>query len=82
MLDKLSNKGVGIGCIHYAVEVPADEGGEYWLKWMGGYFETHWSVNPHWTAKFEKLPEHPVATAVKPFRSTTSGTTTCASART
>ena len=66
-LDKLSGKGVGIGCIHYAVEVPADEGGEWWLKWIGGYFETHWSVNPHWVANFEQLPKHPVAKAVKPF---------------
>ena len=66
-LDKLSGKGVGIGCIHYAVEVPAEEGGEYWLKWMGGHFETHYSVNPHWTAKFEKFPDHPVAGGVRPF---------------
>lgn len=66
-LDKLSSKGVGIGCIHYAVEVPEDEGGEWWLKWMGGYFEINKSVNPHWTAKFEKLPGHPVARGVRPF---------------
>jgi hypothetical protein len=68
-LDALSNKGVGIGCIHYAVEVPAETGGPQWLKWMGGYFEMHWSVNPHWVARFEKLPDHAVATAVKPFSS-------------
>src|SRR5215207_4794281 len=66
-LDKLSGKGVGIGCIHYACEVPEDEGGEWWLKWMGGYFETHWSVNPHWTANFTKLPDHAVAKGVRPF---------------
>ena len=66
-LDKLSSKGVGIGCIHYAVEVPEDEGGEWWLKWMGGYFEAFKSVNPHWVAKFETFPKHPVASGVKPF---------------
>jgi hypothetical protein len=66
-LDQLSKKGVGIGCIHYAVEVTEDEGGEWWLKWMGGYFEINKSVNPHWTAKFEKLPDHPVTRGVKPF---------------
>jgi hypothetical protein len=66
-LDELSNKGVGIGCIHYAVEVPADKGGQWWLKWMGGYFETNWSINPHWTARFDALPAHPVASGVKPF---------------
>ena len=68
-LDKLSGKGVGIGCIHYAVEVPADKGGASWLKWMGGYFETHFSVNPHWEAHFDALPAHPVASSVKPFTS-------------
>ncbi|MEZ6068029.1 MAG: hypothetical protein R3B90_20475 [Planctomycetaceae bacterium] len=30
----------------------------------GGYFEPHWSVNPHWTAKFENLPEHPITQGV------------------
>ena len=66
-LDKLSTKGVGIGCIHYAVEVPADMGGEFWLKWMGGHFETHYSVNPHWRAHFKRFPKHPVARAIRPF---------------
>jgi hypothetical protein len=47
--------------------VPADIGGEHWLNWMGGYFETHYSINPHWDARFEKLPDHPVAKAVRPF---------------
>jgi hypothetical protein len=66
-LDKLSAKGTGIGCLHYAVEVESDTGGEYWLKWMGGYFEINWSVNPHWQASFNKLPDHPVTRGIKPF---------------
>ena len=66
-LDKLSGKGVGIGAIHYAVEVPADVGGEYWLKWMGGHFETHYSVNPHWVAHFKRYPKHAVSRAIKAF---------------
>src|SRR5881394_835212 len=49
-LDALMNKGVGLGCIHYAVELPKDKGGPEFLQWIGGYFETYWSVNPHWTA--------------------------------
>jgi hypothetical protein len=67
VLDKLSSRGTGIGCIHYAVEVPAETGGPSWLKWMGGYFETHFSVNPHWDARFDAIPSHAVATGVKPF---------------
>jgi hypothetical protein len=66
-LDKLSSKGVGIGCIHYAVEVPEDHGNEWWLKWMGGYFQTNYSVNPHWVAEFKEFPKHPVSRGVRPF---------------
>jgi type 1 glutamine amidotransferase len=67
-LNALHNKGVGIGCIHYAVEVPKGKAGENWIKWMGGYFETHWSVNPHWIGHFTSIPGHPVANGVKPFK--------------
>jgi type 1 glutamine amidotransferase len=38
------------------------------LDWIGGYFEAHWSVNPHWTAKFDKLPQHPITRGVEPFQ--------------
>jgi len=66
-IDKLAAKGVGIVCIHYGVEVPKGESGKMFLKWIGGYFETDWSVNPHWTAKFEKIPDHDITRGVKPF---------------
>ncbi|HEV2294940.1 MAG TPA: ThuA domain-containing protein [Tepidisphaeraceae bacterium] len=66
-LDALSDKGVGIGCIHYAVEVPSEKGGPLWLKWIGGYFQQHFSVNPHWVARFDRMPDHPVTRGVKPF---------------
>ena len=35
---------------------------------MGGFFEAHWSVNPHWTPEFKTFPDHPVANGVKPFK--------------
>ena len=65
--DPLMKKGVGLVCIHYGVETPKGETGDAFLDWMGGYFETHWSVNPHWDAKFESFPEHPVSNGVQPF---------------
>jgi hypothetical protein len=70
-LDDLAKKGVGIGMIHYAVE-PGDEknpnnGREYFLKWIGGYFETYRSINPHWKASFTDLPKHPVTHGVHPL---------------
>jgi putative membrane-bound dehydrogenase-like protein len=66
-VDALAKKGVGIVCIHYGVEVPAGKAGDKFLDWIGGYFEMNWSVNPHWTAKFAKLPDHPIARGVNPF---------------
>lgn len=68
LLRGLMRKGVGLGCAHYAVEVPKGDPGQAWLEWIGGYFEMFWSVNPHWTADFASLPVHPVTRGVKPFK--------------
>ena len=65
--DNLMKKGIGLACIHYGVEVPKGAPGDYFLKWIGGYFETNWSINPHWVANFAKLPNHPVASGVGTF---------------
>ncbi|WCJ61092.1 ThuA domain-containing protein [Fontisphaera persica] len=67
-LGELMKRGVGFGCCHYAVEVPKDNGGPEFLNWMGGYFETHWSVNPHWDADFKVIPKHPITDGVRPFK--------------
>ncbi|MDZ4710416.1 MAG: ThuA domain-containing protein [Saprospiraceae bacterium] len=66
-MDRLMKKGVGLVCLHYAVEVPKERGGPEFTSWLGGYFETYWSVNPHWEAQFQSLPNHPVTAGVKPF---------------
>ncbi len=65
--DKLAKKGVGLACIHYAVEIPKGTAGDLMKSWIGGYFETYWSVNPEWTAHYTKFPDHPVARGVRPF---------------
>lgn len=65
--DSLMDQGVGLVCIHYGVETPKGKTGDAFLKWIGGFFETHWSVNPHWDAKFEEFPEHPITRGVQPF---------------
>jgi type 1 glutamine amidotransferase len=66
-LQKLMDKGVGLVCLHYAVEVPKGKPGDKFLDWIGGYYETGFSTNPHWVARVEKLPEHPITRGVKPF---------------
>ncbi len=66
-VNAYAKQGVGIVCIHYGVEVPKGPSGEAFLDWIGGYFEANWSVNPHWTAHFNKFPKHAITTGVKPF---------------
>lgn len=60
-------KGAGFMAIHFGVEVSKGKQGDNYADWMGGYFETFWSVNPWWQPKFEKFPDHPIARGVKPF---------------
>lgn len=67
-IDRLMKKGVGLGCGHYAVEVPAGAPGDKFLDWLGGYFEMHWSVNPTWEANFKTLPQHEITHGVQPFK--------------
>ncbi len=63
---KLVSKGVGIGCLHYAVEIPEGETGALFLDSIGGYFEAGWSVNPHWDGTF-KMPTHPITRGITEF---------------
>lgn len=66
-LGELMKKGVGLGCVHYAVEVPAGKGGKEWQDWIGGYYETAFSCNPMWEPNYETFPKHAVTRGVKPF---------------
>ena len=68
VIGDLMKKGVGLVCVHYAVEVPANKGGPEFLDWIGGYYETGFSTNPHWEADFKSLPSHPITRGVKPFK--------------
>ena len=67
-LGALMKKGVGLGCIHYAVEIPAENGGPEFKQWMGGYYENLFSCNPFWEPNFDHFPDHPVSRGVKPFQ--------------
>jgi hypothetical protein len=67
VLGELIKKGVGLGCAHYAVEVPAANGGPQFLEWIGGYYEHGYSVNPMWSPEFSRFPTHPITRGVKPF---------------
>jgi type 1 glutamine amidotransferase len=66
-IGALMDRGVGLACCHYAVEIPAERGGPELLRWIGGYYERPYSINPHWTADFKNLPDHPITRGVRPF---------------
>jgi len=67
-IGALMDQGVGLACIHYAVEPTKEKGETEFLDWIGGAFEINWSVNPHWPADFKVLPNHPITRGVKPFK--------------
>jgi hypothetical protein len=68
IIGDLMKKGVGLVCMHYAVEPTKEKGEKEFLDWIGGAFEIDWSVNPHWDAEFKKLPKHPITRGVNPFK--------------
>ncbi len=64
----LLEKGVGVFCLHFGVEVPKGRAGDTFRDWIGGCYEHEWSCNPMWSADFTKFPDHPIARGVKPFQ--------------
>jgi hypothetical protein len=67
VVQKLIDDKVGFVNLHYAVEYPKSQS-DHVLQWLGGYYETGYSTNPHWDADFKELPEHPITRGVKPFK--------------
>ncbi|MGQ9503269.1 MAG: ThuA domain-containing protein [Thermogutta sp.] len=66
-LQRAIDEGAGLVVLHYALDIASSEGREKLKSWIGGYYETYWSVNPHWRAEFKDLPEHPITRGVRPF---------------
>jgi hypothetical protein len=66
-ISKATARGAGLMFYHYATEPPANRGHEEVLKWLAGFFEVNYSVNPVFDARFNALPNHPVTQGVKPF---------------
>jgi type 1 glutamine amidotransferase len=67
LLRGLMQKGVGLGCAHYAVEVPKDKGGPEFQLWIGGHYEHEFSCNPMWVPDFQTFPDHAITRGVKPY---------------
>jgi type 1 glutamine amidotransferase len=68
IIQKLIDRGVGFGCMHYAVETTKGSKEAVAFKdWLGGTYEKEFSCNPMWEPKYNTFPDHPVCRGVKPF---------------
>jgi Trehalose utilisation len=68
LAEQWSQRGVGIGCMHYGVEVVASQAGTEFKRWIGGHYEHMFSCNPIWEPEFQMFPKHPITRGVKPFQ--------------
>ncbi|MEM7602323.1 MAG: ThuA domain-containing protein [Verrucomicrobiota bacterium] len=66
-MDEMIQQGVGLMCMHYGVDVPAGDQGEYFKKWIGGHYEDGYSVNPHWTAEVALDESHAISNGIPGF---------------
>ena len=65
-LRPLIDAGVGFANLHYAVEYGAQSATEA-RAWLGGVYETGYSVNPMWRASFNSISPHPITRGVTAF---------------
>ena len=65
-VQKLMDDKIGFVNLHYAVEYPKEKADPI-LNWLGGYYETNYSINPTYLGEIKSLPEHAITRGVKPF---------------
>ena len=65
-IDALMARGVSLMCMHYAVHVAPGPEGKAFQRWIGGFYETDFSSNPHWDADLKVNEKHPVCRGVAP----------------
>jgi type 1 glutamine amidotransferase len=65
----LMKKGVGMGAIHYGVDVPPDTAGPQFLEWLGGFYDQTYSRNPmNDVVQNQVSPEHPISSGWGSFQ--------------
>lgn len=67
LIDQWAKSGVGLGFMHFGVEVVPDQAGAEFKRWIGGHYEHMHSCNPIWSPQFSHFPKHPITRGVKPF---------------
>lgn len=68
MLNQWARNGVGLGFMHFGVEVVPDQAGAEFKQWIGGHYEHMFSCNPIWEPSFSDFPDHPITRGVQPFQ--------------
>src|SRR5688572_20370074 len=51
-IEDWAKRGVGIGCMHYGVEIEVEQAGDQFKRWIGGHYEKMFSCNPIWEPNF------------------------------
>jgi hypothetical protein len=68
-MDQLvKKKKIGVLFMHYAVHPSVEQGEQYYLPWIGGFFKNGISVNPFWRADIKPLKGHETAHGVGPIK--------------
>jgi len=67
LIDQWAARGVGLGFMHFGVEVVPDQAGGEFKRWIGGHYEHMHSCNPIWEPSFARFPEHEITRGVNPF---------------
>ncbi len=66
LIQKSVDRGVGIVCIHQAIDFPADHV-ELGLQWLGAVYGPG-SGRGHWDSQHVDFPKHPVTQGVEPWK--------------
>lgn len=67
LIDQWAARGIGLGFMHFGVEVVPDQAGGEFKRWIGGHYEHMHSCNPIWEPSFAGFPDHEITRGVKPF---------------
>lgn len=65
VLDEKVKAGMGIMFMHYGVHPSKEVGEAFYKKWIGGYYDDAFSVNPSWVAELIPKKDHPVSRGLK-----------------
>lgn len=66
-VDALVSNGTGLVALHFAVHATEAAGEAYFKRWLGGYYHSETSTNPHWRGNFSADSDHPIFNGVSDF---------------